>query len=158
LRARPATAIPIGPLVALLAAGGALGACSTVNLGTPPADVNTCHPSEQIFVERVFEEFLAVDFGGRSCGMGGCHQAGTARIPLVPPMDPKPTLFPLLPGSQWETAYVAATRYMNCESPTASELYVKPSAAAGHGGGMLFSPTDANGQAIAALLIDWVMP
>ncbi len=140
--------------VLVLTLGGLLGACETVDLGSPPADVNACRPSQIYFVNHIWPDILNMSYGGKHCSDGGCHGAGTqtsfaliadpqppvttfTTASTVPMADPTVTL-PL--PDDWSNNYRAASQEMNCDDPTASQLVLTPTSPT-HGGNMLFSPT-----------------
>ena len=60
-------------LTGLVALALAAGACTTVDLGTPPADVNACRPGQQFFVDQIWPEILDKDYSGVHCSDSGCH-------------------------------------------------------------------------------------
>ena len=138
-----------GPLVVA-------GACSLVDLGDPPADVNACRPSQEIFVNEVWPNYLTKSYGGKTCADASCHGSPNLSPQFVrDPKTPNPVTFPLLGGSDWYANYAAASRDMNCSDVTGSPLYTMPSGIqASHGGGMLFAP----GGEEFELLQHWVMP
>jgi hypothetical protein len=134
--------------------GGLLGACETVDLGAPPADVNACRPSQVYFVNHIWPDVLNKPYGTKRCSDAGCHGAGNQTAfaliadpqPLVttftmasttPMADPIVTL-PL--PDDWSNNYRAASQEMNCDDPTASQLVLTPTSPT-HGGNMLFSTT-----------------
>src|SRR4051794_3763134 len=109
---------------AAVAAAGALPACGTVGLGSPPAGGNACPPSEKFFVEKIWPEFLERDYGGKHCYDGGCHGTGSARLMILGPPSSSPTL-PLAP--EWMAVYQAVSEQMLCMSASASPLLERPS-------------------------------
>jgi hypothetical protein len=138
--------------------GGVLGACETVDLGAPPADVNACRPSQSYFVNHIWPDILNMSYGGKHCADGQCHGVGT-QTPFALIADPQPaaTTFTMaapptmampmpdpsvtLPlPDDWSKNYRAASQEMNCDDPTASQLVLVPTSPT-HGGTMLFSPT-----------------
>jgi hypothetical protein len=110
-------------------------ACDTVELGTPPADVNACRPSQRFFHERIWPEFLAKDYGGKRCGDSRCHDSASPRQLRLAAPTSMPTV-PLPPD--WAAAYKAATEQMFCTNASASPLVNRPSRV-DHGGGQLIS-------------------
>jgi hypothetical protein len=133
--------------------GGALGVlcagCDTVDLGAPPANINACRPSQQFFIDQIWPNVLAKDYGGKHCYDSGCHDDAIGRVPVlaVPPAN-EPAAIPLPPT--WEANYRAASREMNCANVEVSRL-LHP-ADPTHGGKMLFTTTGPE-----ALLIQmWV--
>ncbi len=134
--------LPISvPLLVALILGAA--ACSTVALGDPPADVNACRPSQMIFADEVWPQFLAKDYGGKTCGAATCHDAGSGNSPLL--AAPTSTTTPAIPfpgGSDWEMVYRAATQKMTCTNVRGSELFTRPAGLRPHGGGALIDPVN----------------
>lgn len=130
-------------LLRALVAGLLVGApaCSTVNLGDPPADVNSCRPSQTFFLDRVWPEFLSMDYGGKTCGAATCHDAGSGHSPLLaaPTSTPTPVI-PFPGGSDWEMVYRASAQKMTCTNVRGSELFTRPSGLRPHGGGALIDP------------------
>jgi hypothetical protein len=105
----------------LVAAAALAGACSTVDLGDPPAGTNSCRPSQAFFVERVWGEFLNTPHNGKTCGDSGCHDESSGRLlRLVQPDPGEPTTVPLAPGSTWEMNYRSAAQQMICTNVRAS--------------------------------------
>jgi hypothetical protein len=128
----------LGAILAALLLGaltvGAAG-CDTVDLGSPPADVNACRPSQQFFYERVWPEFLSKDYGGKHCSDSRCHDVASPRQLRLP----APTSTPMLPlPPDWAAIYRSATEQLSCTNPSTSNLINRPSSS-GHGGGQLFT-------------------
>jgi hypothetical protein len=152
-------AAAVAAATALVAAGATAG-CSTVDLGDPPADVNACRPSQQYFYDQICPNFLAMDYGGKSCINASCHGSqsmvgGALKIALTDCTQDAPPTIPFVAGSAWFASYISTTAVMNCTDVTGSALYTKPSGqAAKHGGGKLFEP----GGPELTLLQQWVMP
>ncbi|HEY4187156.1 MAG TPA: hypothetical protein VGP07_18920 [Polyangia bacterium] len=131
-----------------------VGACSTVDVGAPPADVNACRPSQRFFVEQVWPNYLTKDYGGKTCADANCHGAATSSALKLPTPTSTPE-YPLLSGSDWFAAYLSASQEMSCTDVTGSPLYAKPSGLlAAHSGGTLFPP----GGPEFDLLQQWVTP
>jgi hypothetical protein len=136
-------------IAAVLAGACALGGCHTVDLGTPPPDVNACRPGQQWFIDQIWPMVLAGDYGGKHCYDSQCHGGGSVNllrlsVPAGPGMIPLPM--------DWNDDYVAASNEMNCSNVDASNLLLKPTGTTTHGGGMLFAP-----DAMQAMLIKmWV--
>jgi hypothetical protein len=151
MRARPRL-----PLAAALAALGALavsglGACQTVDLGDPPADVNACRPGQQFFVDQIYPNVLDKDYGGKKCGDAACHAPGNqhALLLVAPPAGSTPMIVGgAITPTQLADDYTSAANQMNCANVSASTLLAKPSGLQTHGGGMLFSPTGTEAQLI----------
>jgi hypothetical protein len=129
-------------LVALVVLGAA---CQTVDLGTPPADINACRPSQNYFVQQVWPNVLNKDYGGKKCSDSTCHDPSTGRpLSLIP--NPMPALDPTMPAPQplpddWAANYRSTTEQMSCSDVTASSLIIYPTATRPHGGGKLFDIT-----------------
>ena len=117
-------------------------ACSTVDLGDPPADVNACRPSQPFFVEHVWGEFLDQDHGGKTCKDSGCHDTASGRLlRLLDVSMEEPPTFPLDPTSKWGLNYRSAAQQMICTNPRGSELFTRPAGLVTHGAaGALIDP------------------
>ncbi|HJZ88126.1 MAG TPA: hypothetical protein VKN99_23290 [Polyangia bacterium] len=113
-------------------------ACDTVDLGPLPADVNACRPSQQFFLDHVWPEFLAKDYGGKHCYDANCHDAASRQALTIPPPT-SPPMVPLPPD--WAMVYRSATEQTQCTNAEASALVTHPDGQVTHGGGMLISPT-----------------
>jgi hypothetical protein len=130
--------------VAALGGGAALGACSSVDLGDPPADVNACRPSESAFANGgVWENFIGKDYGGKHCYDASCHDSGSARplmltIPMMLKSATADVPIPLPPD--WEADYRSVTENLECTQVDSSPLLLMPSGARVHGGGKLIAP------------------
>jgi hypothetical protein len=124
-----------------IAAASLLGAtlgCQTVDLGTPPADVNLCEPSQQFFVDQIWPNFLGNTYNGKHCYDSGCHgPGGLAVMTLTNPIEPGMVPLPM----DWAANYAQATHRMNCSDPLDSDLLIYPEDARPHGGGMLIMPS-----------------
>jgi hypothetical protein len=133
-------------LAAALGAAGGLQACQTVDLGSPPADVNACRPSEQFFVDEIWPNVIAQSYGGKHCYDATCHDPGTGRRPSFianpqPPLTPgQPIPVPL--PDDWAMNYLKAADEMNCSSVGNSALIEYGEGGMGHPGGALFKNTD----------------
>jgi hypothetical protein len=155
LSARGGRAVVVLGVVAALASLGV--ACQTVDLGTPPADINACRPSQSFFVQQIWPNVLSKDYGGTHCYQSNCHSTigGAGRLALI--ASPQPVLDPTMPPPQplpddWQKNYRSATEVMNCSDVQASKLILYPTAQTSHGGGKLFDPAGPE-----ALLIEmWV--
>ena len=135
--------------MALLLGAAGLGACSSVDLGEPPADVNACRPSQTFFVDQIWPNFLDKSYGGRRCADGACHAASAGRpLSLVEPTSPG--TLPLM--LEWAANYRSVTENMQCSNVRASALLTNPSGQVTHGGGKLIEP---NGDE-ATLIEMWV--
>jgi hypothetical protein len=118
----------------------ASGACETVDLGDPPADINSCRPSQQWFIDQIWPNVLANDTypNGVHCYDSTCHGA------LAP--NALDLIFPTSGGTvplmaEWADNYMSVTEEMNCANVAASRLLEYPSGLRTHGGGKLFEPT-----------------
>ena len=130
-------------LALTVAALTSLGACQTVKLGDPPADVNACQPGQQWFVNRIWPNFLGQDYGGKHCYDASCHGAGSttamtltdisAEVQSLMSMTSLPN--PLPPDVLAD--YTQAAQRMNCSDVLDSALLLLPEGFQVHGGGML---------------------
>jgi hypothetical protein len=121
--------------LAAAVAAAALGGCPTVDLGDNPPDPGVCRPPRSYFDSDIWPKYLAPADDARSCVKGGCHGdvrgVSALRLDSTEPID-------------LARNYDVATRFLNCGSPEASLLYTKPLRGIdGHGGGDLFTDTDA---------------
>jgi hypothetical protein len=108
-----------------------------VDLGTPPADLNACRPSQRFFVEQVWPNFLAKDYGGRRCSDARCHDAGSGRQLVLTPPTSAPAV-PLPPD--WEAVYRSVSEQTQCTNVRSSPILTRPDGRQTHGGGMLIQP------------------
>jgi hypothetical protein len=136
-------------LALVLASVGLITACSSVDLGDPPADVNACRPSQQFFIDEIWPNVLAKDYGGRHCYDASCHDGGKA-LSIPPPPATSVAMIPL--PSDWAANYLSASENMQCSNVQSSPLLANPSGLVTHGGGKLFEPTGPE----AKLLEMWV--
>lgn len=119
--------IPLVSLVSLLGLAG----CPTVDLGDTPPDIGQCRPDRQYYIDVIWPRYLAPATAARSCvAASGCHDAQTGRSALrlssSTPVD-------------HDRNYQVVTRFLNCSTPTASELLTKPLAGIeAHQGGDIF--------------------
>jgi len=122
-------------LAALLALAAALlaGGCDTVDLGTPPADVNACMPGQMWFVDQIWPNFLGKDYNGKHCYDSDCHGNSNTPLTLVNPIEP--ATFPL--PADWSRNYIAASQEMNCSDVLDSRLLLLPEYVQVHGGNQL---------------------
>jgi hypothetical protein len=149
--------LPGVALLLLLAAG----ACNTVDLMDPPAELNACRPSQGFFRDEIWCNFLDKDYAGVRCGdPGGCHNAASGRqLKVIQPQGavcpaPVPPVVstPFPAGSDWELIYRSSADQMRCTNVRGGELYTRPTGLRTHGGGMLIDPDGPE-----ALLLDaWV--
>jgi hypothetical protein len=120
----------------------ALAGCDTVDLGAPPADINACRPSQQFFIEQIWPNVLAADYGGRHCYDTACHSTTSPRqMTLAVPPANEMAAIPLPPT--WAQNYEKAADQMSCADVTSSALIRLPESATMHGGGVLFMPGSA---------------
>jgi len=127
-------------------------ACSSVDLGDPPADVNACRPSQSFFVEQIWPNFLSKTYGTKSCGDSNCHASNNRLLHVVTPTSTTTPTLPLTIGSDWEVLYRSAADQVNCSDVLSSDLYTKPAGLRQHDGSKLFEP---NGPELE-LLTQWV--
>jgi len=131
----------------LLLAAGAVAGCETVDLGTPPADLNACRPSQLFFVSDIWPNVLSKDYGGKHCYDSSCHDPGTGRpLTLQPPSPSDSSSVPLT--GVWATNYISASEQMNCSTASASQLYLLPTNTLTHGGQQLFAPVSDEARAV----------
>ncbi len=112
----------------------ALAGCPTVDLGDTPPDIGACNPNGGIdyFTNMLWPQFLHPS-GPKDCAQSaGCHlKAHGLTLDPGPPVD-------------YAANLKIVQQYLNCGTPTASELLTKPLAGVdGHGGGDLIQPGDA---------------
>ena len=139
--------VRVAVLLSALVAGAA--ACETVDLGTPPADVNACRPSQQFFVDQIWPNFLAQDYAGVHCTDATCHGgASNNSLRLIVPLSA--ATIPL--AAEWYDNYISTTQQMRCTNVAASLLLEKPSTIQPHLGGKLI---EANGPE-ATLIKMWI--
>jgi hypothetical protein len=132
-----------------VASGSVMLGCTSVDLGTPPADVNACRPGQQFFADQIWPMVLDKDYSGVKCSDSGCHgPATTTPLRLLPVQPPAP--IPLT--GDWAANYIAASEEMQCTNVRGSALFVNPTGQVVHGGKKLF---DANSPE-ATLLEMWV--
>ena len=120
-------------------------ACETVDLGKPPSDVNACRPSQQFFVDEIWPNFLAKDYGGVHCYDSTCH-GGLAPNALDLIVPTAAATIPLT--GDWANNYRTATEQMNCSNVGASKLLTVPTQQLPHRGGMLIMPAGPEAQLI----------
>jgi hypothetical protein len=118
------------PLLFAALAGG----CETVDLGTPPADVNACMPGQMWFVDQIWPNFLGKDYNGKHCYDSDCHGAGS-KTPMTLVNPSSPPSFPL--PADWANNYTQAAHEMNCADVLDSALLLLPEYVQVHGGGQL---------------------
>jgi hypothetical protein len=125
-------AVAVAVAVAVTVAG-----CASVDLGTPPADVNACRPGQQFFIDQIWPNFLAKDYSGKHCYDSGCHGDATTTMLRIPP----PTSVAAIPlPLDWSADYISASEAMDCSTVKSSALLMNPSGEVVHGGGMLIQP------------------
>jgi hypothetical protein len=133
----------------LLGATLLLVACDTVDVGPPLADVNACRPKPSFFVEQVWPNFLAKDYGGKRCSDRTCHDSGSGRQLVLTPPTSAGTV-PLPPD--WALVYRSVTEQLLCTNVDSSPLLTRPDGRQTHGGNKLIEP---NGPE-ATLVKMWV--
>jgi hypothetical protein len=146
MRAGRASVLVAGVLAAAMIT---VVACETVELGAPPADVNACRPSQQFFVDQIWPNFLAMEYGGAHCYDSTCH-GGASNNSLRLTVPTSTATIPL--AAEWYDNYVSTTQQMKCTNVAASLLLEKPSGLQPHLGGALISP---NGDE-ATLIKMWI--
>jgi hypothetical protein len=119
----------------------ALAGCPTVDLGDTPPDIGQCTPAKGMdyFVNDIWPMYLHPS-GAKDCGQSaGCHaMAHGLALQTTDPID-------------YVANYRVTQQYLNCGTPTASQLLTKPLAGIdGHGGGDLFA--DLNDPAVVVFL------
>ena len=136
----------------LIAGGVALAAtigCGTVDVGTTPADINTCRPSQKFFAEQVWPQLLSKDYGGKTCGDARCHSVTSGRELIV--VAPTSMLTQPLP-EDWMLVYRSATSQLQCTDVGQSTLLAKIDGRQTHAGGKLVE----RGGPESTLLRMWV--
>ncbi len=147
---RRAALLPALATVAVLL--GAPG-CQTVDLGTPPADVNLCEPGQMWFLTQIWPNFLGQDYNGVHCYDSNCHgPSPKGALALI--NSTEPMTLPL--QMEWSANYLSASHLMNCSDPMDSRLITLPEGKQTHGGGMLIDPSSAQGTQINMLLNMWI--
>ena len=130
----------MGSSGAFVAALLLLAGCPTVDLGDTPPDIGLCTPAKGMdyFVNNIWPMYLHPS-GAKDCAQSaGCHAMAHGLALTVSPPD-------------FVANYRVAQQYLNCGTPTASELLTKPLAGIdGHGGGDLFA--DTNDPAVQVFL------
>lgn len=145
MSARRLTVAGLALLAGLLAGAG----CETVDLGAPPAEVNACRPGQMWFVNQIWPNFLAKDYGGKHCTDSSCHGSGsTTTMTLVNPVDP--VTFPLT--GDWASDYAQVTNEMNCADVEDSSLLLLPEGLQVHGGKQLIMKDGPE----AMLVVQWI--
>ena len=114
-------------------------ACTSVDLGEPPADVNACRPSQPFFVTEIWPNVLDKDYGGKHCADATCHDPASGRpLSLKMPKPPRRCRSPSPPD--WAANYRSVTENMQCSNVRSSPLLINPTGQVTHGGGKLFEP------------------
>jgi len=136
-------------LTTVVASALGSGACDTVDLGDPPSDINACRPSQQFFIDEIWPNYLAKDYGGKHCYDSACHGAlAPNALDLMDPMTAG--TIPLT--DVWAANYMSATEEMSCSNVSASKLIEYPAGVRVHGGGKLIEPDGPE----AMLIIMWI--
>jgi hypothetical protein len=133
----------------MLALVAALAGCDTVDLGTPPADVNVCMPGQMWFVDQIWPNFLGQEYNGKHCYDSDCHGGAASGMKLVNPIEPG--TFPL--PADWAANYRQAANEMNCSDVLDSKLLLLPENVQVHGGGQLI----LKGGMEETLVEQWIM-
>jgi hypothetical protein len=131
----------VASLRGVLGAGAiALAGCPTVDLGEPPPAPGLCRPDLAYYRDVVWPEFLApAAVPTRSCvAASGCHQRANGRSALrLIAAEP-------LAQTDHQANYDVVTRFLNCGTPEASSLLIKPlGGIEPHGGGDVLTPGGA---------------
>ncbi len=123
----------------MLASLVCLTGCPTVDLGDTPPDIGQCRPDRQYYIDVIWPRYLAPSAPAKSCvAASGCHDAQTGRSAL--------RLTTALPVDH-DSNYQVVTRFLNCSTPSASQLLTKPLAGLeAHQGGDIFA--DVNDAAV----------
>ena len=109
----------------------ALTGCPTVDLGDTPPPAPTCRPDPSYYEDVIWPDYLSPTDTSRSCvDEPGCHRQADGRSALrlstTEPID-------------HDQNYGVVTRFLNCGTPSASQLLSKPiSSVEPHGGGDQF--------------------
>ena len=136
-------------LTTVVASALGSGGCDTVDLGNPPSDINACRPSQQFFIDEIWPNYLAKDYGGKHCYDSACHGAlAPNALDLMDPMTAG--TIPLT--DVWAANYMSATEEMSCSNVSASKLLEYPAGVRVHGGGKLIEPDGPE----AMLIIMWI--
>ncbi|HEY5447541.1 MAG TPA: hypothetical protein VIQ54_02285 [Polyangia bacterium] len=136
-------------LTTVVASALGSGGCDTVDLGNPPSDINACRPSQQFFIDEIWPNYLAKDYGGKHCYDSACHGAlAPNALDLMDPMTAG--TIPLT--DVWAANYMSATEEMSCSNVSASKLLEYPAGIRVHGGGKLIEPDGPE----AMLIIMWI--
>jgi hypothetical protein len=137
--------------------GTALG-CQTVDLGTPPADVNVCEPGPQYFVTTIWPMFLGQDYNGKHCFDSTCHGTLThmTLTDITNEIAKLPTPLPNPLPSDIVDDYTQASQQMNCSDALDSRLLTFPENVQVHGGGELIDPSSQQAKDLVTILEAWV--
>ena len=133
---------------AALVAMSALAGCPTVDLGDTPPDVGQCLPDATYFQNVIWPQYIAPADQSKSCvGRSGCHDSSNGssalRLSTATPID-------------YSSNYQIVTRFLDCGTPSNSELLTKPLAGVdNHGGGDIF--VNNSDPAVVAFLA-WFPP
>jgi hypothetical protein len=147
--------------LALLCGCLCLGACTTVDLGPSAGVAPPCLPDEQFFAEMILPELIG-KYRCRDKKEGGCHdsETGLNRTFSVYKFDDEFYIAgaPLPPNMQ--KTYDSVLAQVDCSDATNSPFITSPDGIRQppHGGGKLFSPTQADGSPSpeVQLVIDWL--
>ena len=141
-------------LVATAAAASVAAGCTSVDLGTPPADVNACRPGQQFFVDQIWPEVLDMDYSGKRCSNDGCHGPSTSTALRLVPVPPPPAsgVVPVPLMGEWLSNYISVSENMQCTNVEGSALLLYPTNQVVHAGGKLFDRNSTE----AGLIEMWV--
>jgi hypothetical protein len=126
-----------GTLLSLLGLSGlvslALTACPTVDQGDVPPPPAACQPSMADFQDKIWPMAIDPPDKSKSCvNQAGCHTRETGRSALR-------LIQPPMAAGDWQMNYDVVTRFLNCNTPSASSFVTKPSAGGDpHAGGDLW--------------------
>ena len=122
-----------------------LAGCPTVDLGDTPTDIGLCNPSGGLdyFQNVIWPNYVRPTDSAKGCTRsGGCHnEAGGNALS-----------FKTQPAPDFPFNYRQAQVFLNCGTPTASQMLTKPlSGQEPHGGGDLITNSDPAYQ----MFLDW---
>lgn len=132
------------PRASLAAVVLGLAGCPTVDLGDTPDDITRCNPAggQAYFAAMIWPSFVRPTNAATGCTKGNtCHGIGGGQnlnFETQPPDD--------------RLNYSNSLPFLNCGTPAASLMLVKPlSTSEPHGGGDIFQPSDPAVQ----IFLDW---
>jgi len=135
-------------------AAGTAGGAGTGSAGTSGnGGASACRPGQQFFIDQIWPNVLAKDYGGTHCYDSSCHGALAPNALDLVVQDPMPAGTVPLTGI-WVANYMSAVEEMSCSNPSASKLLELPAGIKTHGGGKLFEPLPDGPE--AQLIIMWI--